>query len=62
MANKKAKKLLESKTFWKAVIVGAAGIATVALTELDMIGYVATVNAVLDLVLRLVTSDPVKVK
>lgn len=54
------KSLTQSKTFWKAVVVGVVGIVTVALTELDMIGYIAIVNAVADVLLRMVTSDPIR--
>lgn len=53
------KTLISSKTFWKAVVVGVVGIATVALTELNLIGYIAILNAVADVVLRFITSKPI---
>lgn len=53
------KALLSSKTFWVAVIQAVSGIVIVALTELDLVGYVAMFKSVVDIVLRLVTSDPV---
>ena len=53
------KALLQSKTFWIAVIQAVAGIVVVALTELDLVGYIATFKSVVDIVLRLATSDPV---
>lgn len=55
------KKLTQSKTFWKAVIVGVSGILIAALTELDLIGYIAFVNAIVDIALRVVTTEEVKV-
>ena len=53
------KALLQSKTFWIAVIQAVAGIVVVALTELDLVGYIATFKSVVDIVLRLATSDPI---
>ena len=54
------KTLVESRTFWKAVVVGVAGILTVALTELDLVGYIAILNAVVDVILRSITSDGIE--
>ncbi len=50
------KTLLQSKTFWKAVILAFTGILTVALTELNLVGYIAIVSAIADVALRLVTT------
>ena len=47
------KALLSSKTFWVAVIQAVAGIVVVALTELDLVGYIATFKSVIDIVLLL---------
>ena len=54
------KSLWTSKTFWLAVVQALAGLAVVALTELDLVGYVAVVKTIVDIVLRLVTAQPVK--
>lgn len=54
------KSLIESKTFWVAVIQAVAGIVVVALTELDLVGYVAVFKSAVDVVLRLVTSDGIE--
>ena len=51
------KSLLESKTFWVAILQAVASIAIVALTELDMVGYVGLIKSFLDISLRLITSD-----
>lgn len=53
------KTLLTSKTFWVAVIQAVAGIVVVALTELDMVGYIAMFKSVVDIILRLVTQQPI---
>lgn len=55
------KKLVHSKTFWKAVIVGIVGVATVALTELNMVGYIAMISAVGDVILRIMTTEQVEI-
>jgi uncharacterized membrane protein len=54
------KTLMNSKTFWKAVIVAITGVLTVALTELDLVGMVAVVSAIADVALRLVTNEEIK--
>jgi len=53
------KTLLNSKTFWIAVIQAAAGVAVVALTELDMIGYIGIFKSFVDIWIRLLTTEPV---
>lgn len=53
------KTLFSSKTFWIAVIQAVAGIVVVALTELDLVGYIATFKSVVDIVLRMITADPI---
>lgn len=53
------KTLFSSKTFWIAVIQAVAGIVIVALTELDLVGYIATFKSVVDIVLRMITTDPI---
>lgn len=54
------KTLISSKTFWLAVAQAVAGIIVVALTELDLVGYVATFKSIFDILLRMATSDPIK--
>ena len=50
------KSLFASKTFWVAVIQAVTGVVVVALTELDMVGYVAMFKSLVDIALRMVTS------
>lgn len=54
------KSLLESKTFWIAVIQAVAGVVVVALTQLDMVGYIAVFKSIVDIVLRLITTEPIE--
>lgn len=53
------KSLLSSKTFWVAMIQAVVGVLVVSLTQLDMVGYVAVVKSIADVILRLVTTEPV---
>ena len=53
------KSLFTSRTFWVAVIQAIVGIVVVSLTQLDMVGYVAIVKSIADVILRLVTTEPV---
>lgn len=53
------KTLLQSKTFWVAVIQAVAGVVVVALTQLDLVGYVAVFKSIVDIVLRLITTEPI---
>jgi len=55
------KTLWQSRTFWLAVIQAVSGVLVVALTELDLVGYAATVKSILDVVLRIDTKETVKV-
>lgn len=54
------KSLTSSKTFWVAVIQAVVGGLVIFLTDMDMVGYVALVKSVGDVVLRLATSEPVR--
>ena len=49
------KTLFQSRTFWIAVAQAVVGILTVALTELDMVAYIAILKSVVDITLRLDT-------
>lgn len=51
------KRLVESRTFWLAVVQGIGGIVIVALTELDLIGYAAMVKSIIDAYLRIDTTE-----
>ena len=53
------KKVYQSKTVWKAIIIGVAGVTVAVLTELDLLGYVMIVNAGLDIILRSITTEPI---
>lgn len=53
------KKLVHSKTFWLAVAQAVAGVIMVAFTELDMVGYASMVKSLVDVILRLATTEPV---
>ena len=53
------KSLFESKTFWVAVIQAVAGVVVVALTQLDLVGYVAVFKSFVDIILRLITTDTI---
>lgn len=53
------KKLFESKTFWVAVVQAVVGVVVVALTELDMVGYIAIFKSIADIVLRMITTEEI---
>lgn len=53
------KSLMQSKTFWVAVVQAIAGVVVVALTQLDLVGYVAVFKSIVDIVLRLITAEPI---
>jgi hypothetical protein len=53
------KALLDSRTFWVALVQAVASVALVVLTELDMVGYVGIVKSMLDISLRLITSEEI---
>lgn len=54
------KSLMQSKTFWVAVIQAVAGVVVLALTELDLVGYVAVLKSIVDIILRLITTEPIE--
>lgn len=51
------KTLLNSKTFWIAVIQAVAGVAVIALTELDLIGYIGILKSIVDIFIRMITTE-----
>jgi len=53
------KKLWQSKTVWFAIAQAVVSVLVVVLTELDLVGYIGIVKSVADVVLRLITEDPV---
>lgn len=55
-------KALKSRTVWKAIVVAIVGIGTAVLTEYDLIGYIAILNAVADVALRVVTTTSLQEK
>ena len=60
----KKKSILQSKTFWLACLQAAVGIVVIVTTqypELQTVGEIAILKSVLDMLLRMVTSDTVSV-
>lgn len=55
------KSLYSSKTFWLAVIQAVVGGLVIFLTDMNMVGYVAIVKSVGDVILRTITTDEVRV-
>ena len=53
------KTLLQSRTFQLAVSQAIGAILIVAFTELDMMGGVLIVKSLMDILLRLDTTDPI---
>lgn len=62
MATKSVKEIWKSKTFWIAIVQAVAGIAVAVFTELDLVGYVAVVKSIVDIIIRLITAEPVKLR
>jgi hypothetical protein len=59
----KTKTLLQSKVFWLAIIqavIGVIAVFTTTYPELQVIGGVAVVKSILDVLLRTVTQLPIK--
>lgn len=54
------KTLVTSKTFWFAVAKGVSGIGVAALTELNMVGALMVLVAITDVILRMLTTEPIK--
>ena len=53
------KTIWESKTVWLAVAQAIGGIAIAVFTELEMMGAVLMVKSAVDIMLRMVTEDPI---
>ena len=56
------KKILQSKTVWLSILTAIAGVMTVILGEnpqLNTVGWITIVKAVIDFGLRMITSKPV---
>lgn len=59
----KTKSLLQSKVFWLAVIqavIGVIAVFTTSYPELQVVGSIAVVKSILDVLLRTVTQLPIK--
>lgn len=55
------KSIFDSKVFWLAVIQGIIGVVVVVGTTNPDLGYIFVVKSFLDIVLRLLTTEPVSV-
>ena len=53
------KSLFHSKTFWTAVAQAVAGIGVAVFTQYGLVGEVVILKSILDVVLRLITTEPV---
>lgn len=54
------KSLLQSKTFWIAVLQAVAGIAVVFSTAYPAVGSLLIAKSVIDVILRVVTTTTIK--
>jgi len=53
------KSLIESKTFWVAVVQAVAGVVVASLIQLDLLAYVAVAKSLLDIILRIISTDSI---
>ena len=56
-----AKSLLKSKTFWIATLQAIIGIVVIFQSSYPTLGWLAIGKSVLDVILRLLTTDSVKI-
>lgn len=54
------KTLLQSRTFWLAIIQAVAAVLVVVFTELDMVGSVVLLKSVVDIILRVMSTEGIK--
>jgi len=55
------KSIFESKTVWIAIIQAVVGGLVIFFTEIpDLVGYVAVVKSVGDILIRLITDKPIR--
>ena len=54
------KNILSSKQFWVAVVQGLLGIAIVIANIQPELGYIVTAKSILDIILRMLTTQPVE--
>jgi len=55
------KSLLSSRTIWLAIIQAIGSVVLVILTEVpSLVGYVGILKSILDILLRVNTSQPIK--
>ncbi len=50
----------QSKTIWFAILTGAVGIVTSFSTQYPDVGWLVTIGSVINVILRLVTSEPIQ--
>jgi hypothetical protein len=53
------KSIWRSKTVWVAIAQAVGGVAVAVLTEMDMMGAVLVVKSVVDIILRLITTQAI---
>jgi hypothetical protein len=53
------KGLLQSKTFWLALVQAVAGVIVVFSTSFPQVGWLVIAKSVVDVILRVYTSQPV---
>ena len=55
------KTLTNSKTFWVALVQAIVGGLVIFFTEVpDLVGYIAIVKSIGDIVLRILTTEPIE--
>lgn len=55
------KSLIGSKTFWLALIQAVVGGLVILFSEIpDLVGYVAIIKSIGDILLRIVTTEPIR--
>jgi len=51
------KSILQSRTVWVAIVQAVLSVVVVILTEADMVGYVGIIKSIVDILLRIDTTD-----
>ena len=55
-----AKAIFTSKTFWVAILQGVLGVLVVVGTSAPELGWVVILKSIIDIGLRMLTTEPVK--